>query len=781
MRRLLRSLRRVAVGVTVVLLLAVAAAAVLVWKTVPGGKAPRELPGLAAPVEVVFDLDGVPRLRAGSETDAAAALGYLHARDRMFQMDMIRRAAAGELAEIVGAAGLPNDRLMRTLGVRRSAEADLAALDPQTRAVLDAYAAGVNAWIGSHGRFSGPEYLVFGAPRPWAPIDSLLWGKMMGLYLSSNWRTELARAGLLARLPAATVEALWPGDAGGAGHPEARRGPAPIDGGLGAVATRLAAVLPGFPDPFTLPATASNAWAVDASHSATGAPLLAGDPHLALSMPATWYLARIELPDRVLAGATAPGVPFMVLGHNGHIAWTFTTTGADTQDLFVETPAGDGYATPDGPKPFETRQETILVRGERPQTLTVRVTRHGPVVSDLVGGGALLALSMANLAPGDTAAAGLRALNRAADVEQAGRAAAMITAPVQNLLVADRSRIALFVTGRVPLRKAGDGSRPARGDDGSQDWTGFASGAALPHSIAPASGRLVNANERVAPPDFPVFLGTDWFADWRARRIRTLLGRSDHHTVESFAAMQMDAVSVFARDVLPRLRRVPPADARSRTALSLLAVWDGTMAREKPQPLIFNAWMRRFRRALLDRNGVADNPAVANEEVLEAALTREANGQPSLCGGPCDPLLATSLATALADQAARSGASLADWRWGDVHAAVFAHPLLARLPLLRDLGEWRIAVSGDDTTLLRAGMRAGSFDAVHGAGFRAVYDLADLDASRFVVVPGQSGNFASPLAWNFVRRWREGGTIALDATPATVAFRIHFTPEGAAE
>jgi penicillin amidase len=275
--------------------------------------------------------------------------------------------------------------------------------------------------------------------------------------------------------------------------------------------------------------------------------------------------------------------------------------------------------------------------------------------------------------------------------------------------------------------------------------------------------------------------GRDWFADWRARRIRRLLGTSDHHTSASFAAMQVDATSQFARDLLPRLTRVPPADARSRTALSLLAVWDGTMAREKPQPLIFNAWMRQFRRALLDGAGVADNAAVAGWEMIAAAIAREAKNEPSLCGGPCDKLLAGSLAAAVTELSASRGSNIPDWRWGDVHVAVFAHPLFAALPVLHALGESRIAVSGDDTTLLRAGMRGNSFEAVHGAGFRGVYDLADLDASRFMVTPGQSGNFASPLAWNFVRSWRDGGTIALDATPGTVAFRFRLNPENAPE
>ncbi len=438
-------------------------------------------------------------------------LGFVHARDRLFQMDMMRRAASGRLSEVAGPSTLNYDRTMRTLGLRRQAVASYQALPADARSMLDAYARGVNAWIAAKGRFSAPEFLFLGAPEPWQPVDSLLWGETMGLWLSLNWRTELSRYALEPRLPQQKIDGLWP-SAPGDGKPQAGLTATPQHADA---ARRLIDLLPQFPEPYTQASSASNAWAVDGQHTATGAPLLAGDPHLAFGFPSIWYLARIETPQGVLAGATAPGVPFLVLGHNGHIAWSITTTGADVQDIFVETPVGDDrYQTPDGPRPFTLHEERIKVRGQPDQILTVRETRHGPVISDLVGAKQVLAVAMANLAPDNTAAAGLLALNQATNVDQAAKAAAMITAPVQNLLVADRERIALYVTGRVPIRRAGDGSAPVPGD-GSHDWIGWASGDQLPHYVAPASGRLVNANDRIAPPDFPVFLGRDWFGDWR--------------------------------------------------------------------------------------------------------------------------------------------------------------------------------------------------------------------------------------------------------------------------
>jgi penicillin amidase len=769
---------RLLLAVVVLLLVLAGGVAGALWWTLPGSAGTAAIPGLSGPVRIAFDADGIPRIRAANALDAAAALGFVHARDRMFQMELMRRAASGRLSEIAGSVTLPFDRTMRTLGLARSAEADYAALPDGTKAVLQAYARGVNAWIDAHGRFSAPEFLVLGAPEPWAPVDSLLWAKTMGLWLSENWHTELARQALAGRLPAEKIRQLWPPD-NDPGRPQAR---AFTDRRFAAAAARLLAVLPGFPGPFAQPASASDEWAVDGAHSATGAPLLAGDPHLAFGFPGLWYLARIDTPHGILAGATAPGVPFMVLGRNAAIAWTFTSTGADVQDVFVETPTdADHYQTPDGPRAYDKRQERIAVRGQPAEVLTVRATRHGPVISDLnrAPGGPVLAVSMANLMPGDTAAAGLLALNDARSVAEAGRAAALITAPVQNLLVADRAGIGLFVTGRVPVRRGGDGSAPAPGANGAYDWDALVGGDALPHYVAPESGRLVNANERIAPPDFPVFLGRDWFGDWRAARIRALLDRTGKHTVEEFTRMQVDTTSVYAARLLPRLRAVPPPPGPAGRALALLADWDGAMAMDRPQPLIFNAWTDRFRDAVLARAGVPPADAGPSEEFLAYVLSPAGA---AWCGGDCDSMLSDALVAATADLSARFGADPSAWRWGAAHLAVFAHPLLAPLlaplPVIGQFATFSIAIPGDNSTLDRGGTPWDGFDAVHGPSFRGVYDLSDLDRSRFVMAPGQSGNPLSRHASDFLVRWRDGDTILLGAEPAVVAATVTLTPAG---
>jgi penicillin amidase len=542
--------------------------------------------------------------------------------------------------------------------------------------------------------------------------------------------------------------------------------------------------LPHFPEPFTLPPDESNAWAVAGKLSATGRPLLAGDPHLTYSLPGPWYLVRIERPDGVWTGATAPGVPGIVMGRNPHIAWGFTTTGADTQDVFIETPVGDDrYATPDGPRPFTIREERIRARGQPDVVLKVRETRHGPVISDIAPeeDGKLLAVSMASLMPGETAASGFMALNRATTVAEAGEAAARITSPVQNMFVADAERIGLFVTGRVPIRRAGDGSVPVEGADGMHDWTGFASGSQLPVTVDPPSGRLVNANEPVAPPDFPVFLGHDPRGPWRAQRIDELLAASPRHTVADFARMQTDAGSTYARQLLPVLRGVTVPDGTARQALGQLQDWDGAMSKDGPQALIFNAWLGRFREDVLRRAGVPEkSPAVSRLDFVAWLLSADADpaARSAWCGGPCEPMLAKALESAASELAGRLGPDPAQWRWGTVHRAVFAHPVLRFVPLLGRLVEASAPVPGDTTTINRQEALFGGFESVHGASYRGVFDLADLDRSRFIVTPGQSGNLVSPSAHVFLERWANGATVTLgpEAAAAPVTARIRLMP-----
>jgi len=753
-----------------------AGAGLAVWASLPAAEEELRLAGLTAPVSITFDAVGVPRITARSELDAAMALGWLHARDRMFQMELMRRGAQGRLAEIAGSVALRADRFTRTLGLAERAAEDLQALSADTRAVLDAYAAGVNARIAARGRFIAPEFLPLGAPEPWRPEHSLLWAKVMGLWLSGNWRTEIERAQLARGLDAERLWQLWPADTS-PGLPDRL---ADLSG--------LLRQLPVFGQDAPHPALASNAWALDGARSGSGGALLASDPHLGFAAPVLWYLARIDLPGgRFRAGATSPGVPLVVIGRNEALAWGFTTTHADTQDVFVERllpgqQDGDEerYATEDGPRGFEAREELIRVRGAAPHVLRIRESRHGPLISDLDenprADGTALALAMANLAPRDTAAEGLLRLNRATSVAAAGEAAALITSPVQNLMVADRAgAVGMYVTGRIPRRRAGDGSMPVPGDTAAFGWDGWLAFDTLPHRVGPESGRLVNANNRVAPADSAAFLGRDWPGDWRFRRIHALLDANPRPSAAIMAGMQRDAVSLLAQASLPLLRGLsvegPAAQARE-----LFAAWDGEMAANQPQPLIWNAWARRFLALVLREAGLPES--AGSPEFLAFLLAGEA---PLWCRPDCAPLAARALAEAMAELTTSQGADPAAWNWGAAHQAVFEHPLLRFVPVLRNMTRLAVPSAGDGQTVLRATPRGGfggpgGYTNVHGAGLRLVADMAVPDGLLAVIGTGQSGHPASAHWGDMQPMWRDGTMLRLSREASVVLGRVELRP-----
>ena len=782
--------KRLGVLLATLFLLLLGSIAGAIWWSLPARDSDLSLAGLAAPVAITLDTRGIPHITATTEADAWAALGFLHARDRMFQMELMRRGARGQNASLAGPAALRLDRFMRLLRLEERATADLAALDAETRAMLDAYARGVNAWIAARGRFAAPEFIALGAPEPWQPVDSLLWGKIMGLWLGGNWRMELERARLAERLSPEQLGDLWPEDTT-AGRPdeplmqtEAKASGALQRPGLNSAAlAALAQHFPRFPEDAPLPEIASNAWAVGAGRSASGAPLLASDPHLSHSAPILWYLARITLPDgRMLMGATAPGVPGIVIGRNESLAWGFTTTHADTQDIFIEKLTDDGrYETPEGPRDFILHETQIAVRGAAPVAFRFRETRHGPVLSDLDPSfagkaGTVLALAMASLSAGETSARGLLRLNGARDIKEARAAAEDITSPVQNLMLADRAGgIAILIVGRVPQRRGGDGALPRPGWDGAAGWDGFLPFDAKPHVENPTSGVIVNANNRVAPADHPAFLSRDWHGDWRFRRIGAGLAAQPQHAPADFAALQMDRFSLFAAEALPAFRALPPMEGAAGAALALLQAWDGEMAADRPEPLIFHATMRGFGQALLKRAAIPPDGFAPSPEFLRPLL-QGGDATMRWCGeGGCAPLLAAALTEAVAALVPQQGTEPRQWRWGAAHIAQFDHAILRFIPFLRDWVGLRAAPGGDGETVARAAFRGSGFAAVHGAGFRIVMDLAQPDGAFAVIATGQSGHPFSRHWGDMLPLWRDGALLPL-AAPREVTGRIRLNP-----
>lgn len=742
-----RWLRRLLLGFSaLIVLLALGIGGGYLWlrSSLPLVEGETSLPGLDADVTITRDDRGVPIIRAGTMRDAAFALGFLHAQDRLFQMDAMRRLGAGRLAEVIGPQVLTTDRLMRTLGLYRSAEAQWTTASPALKDSLGAYADGVNAYLDTHRGAWPPEFYLLGyEPEKWQPADSLVWGRLMALDLSANWQAEDNNRRLRDALPPFLFDVL--------------------------VARPLvkAAANDGWRQPLN---EASNSWVVGGLRTARDLPLIANDPHLGLSLPATWYLARMETPELTLTGATAPGLPFVIIGTNDHVAWTFTTTHSDTQDLFEErVVAGqpDRYETPDGPMAFENRQEVFRVKGEADVTMTIRGTRHGPVVSDLdiepAGDAHVFALSWTALQPDDRTPEALLAMNAAQDAGALEVALLDFHAPQQNVVFADREGVTGFIAaGRVPERRARymESRLPAPGWSGDYDWTGILPFSALPQVRGGNTDRIVTANNDIRPSGYTPFLTADWPEDARARQIQALLDQKPALTLQEAEAMQMDHHSApllaFVRSRQQIANGVDPTVGR------LLADWDGSMQRDLAAPLIATLWLDRLAQSLLkDEMGQEfDGWWFWQVDRIEAVLA-DGRACDDLASRPlenCDGIEAKALSAALSDLTMAYGADPKTWHWGDSHRAQFAHPVFRKVPIVADWLRADLPTDGDFFTINRGtAMPPGdgvALNHVHGAGLRFVYDFDQ--APAFVIAGGQSGNPLSPNYADWLTDWRDG-------------------------
>ena len=766
--RLARWLTRIGLGTLGVGIVLAGLAYARLRASLPQTEGTIALPGLDQPVRVVRDRYGVPTIQAQTRRDAARALGFVHAQDRLFQMDLQRRLGAGRLSEIFGEAALGTDRTMRTLGLYRRAEAGLGVLSPEFRGVLDAYADGVNAVLHAGGTLPLETDILRYRPDDWRPADTLVIGKLLALQLTGNYGTELVRARLAATLSADEIVELFPN------YPK----DAPVTlGRLHDLGRELPldALLEALPFGAE-PRRASNNWVVDGAHSATGLPLLANDPHLDYAAPLVWYLARIDTPDMSVAGATIAGNPGVVLGHNDRIAWGYTTTNADAEDLFIERPDPTDpsrYLVPGGSAPFEVRQERIAVKGRQPDLLAVRSTRHGPVISDIANGtapgGPVLALQASFLVDDDRSVEAQWRASLARDWTGWRDALRDFVGPPQNMVYADRDgHIGFQMPGRIPIRRSGDGRAPVDGQAGEHDWTGFVPFDELPHGLDPPAGRFASANNRIVPEDYPYLITRDWDLPFRITRIEAVLASVPQQSLDSSTTLQGDIVSLAAETLLPLLLEAEPNDARSREAIGRLRAWDRRMPADRPEPLIYAAWMRAVNRRLFEAKlGAVYGRSFTPSPLVTAAVLRQHR---HWCGPEgCPAQLRAALAEALDGLTRLYGADQAAWRWGDAHPASFDHPLFSRIPLLRDLYDRRLPADGGNDTVNVGGFRPGEpatpFADVHGPGLRAVYDLGDLDGSRFELALGQSAHPLSPHYDDLQRLWRRLEGIRLPRDP----------------
>lgn len=768
------------------------------------------LAGLAAEVEIVRDANAVPHILAGTDADAFFAMGLVHAQERLWQMELSRRGAQGRLAELFGPAALPLDRRLRALDLHSIARASLAFQTEETRAALEAYAAGVNAWIasvndGAKGR-GAPEFFLFEAAlAPWTPEDSLSILKVMALRLTSAAEMETRRAKLLSRSAPERLEDIFPlnPDPGVLALPRFAEAFPGLDMPVRAAETNGEGGM-GWLEAFFFPppglSGASNAWAVSGERSATGAPLLANDPHLWLSAPSVWMLMHVGFPGEGAIGGTLPGVPAVLVGRNGSLAWGLTTVGMDDQDVYIEKlnpDDPDEYQTPEGWARFVSRRETIRAAGGAEETVTLRWTRHGPVPPpDLYDLGAVTpeghvaALSWTALNAEDRSIEAALRLMRARTVEEAEAAGRFVLAPAQNVTVADAEGVGLIVTGRAPVRQAASRSRgrlPSLGWVAENDWAGLGDPARNPRAIRPRSGVVANANNRTTDAAFPDHISFDWEAPYRMRRLEQKLNAREYHTRESFIELQNDTVSEMARAVLPLVasdlwwtRDEAVGDARGdrrEAALKLLGAWNGEMSEHAAEPLIFAAWMRALtRRIAADELGELFGEIEGPRPLFVERVFYNVEGAAKWCDidktareETCPEIAKLALDDALDEIEALQGDEMSAWRWGEAHRARHvATPLGLRFPfdLLVNIEH---ETSGGDHTLQRAqtrGRGAEPYLNVHAAGFRAVYDFADLDRSVFIISTGQSGHLLSRNYDDLAALWRVGEYIPMSMAEA---------------
>ncbi len=714
-----------------------------------------EVRGIERSLEIVRDAHGIPHIAAGNERDAWFGLGFVHAQDRFTAMEFARRAGRGRLAELMGAGALPLDRRFRTIGYARAADAVAAALDPGTRDLLQGYADGVNAALDSgHRPF---ELRVLGvSPEPWTPADSILAIKMMGTLLSGNATTEAERARLLPQLGEDRLRELW------------RSVDAPLAG--------------------------SNAWAVAGRHSASGKPLLANDPHLRFAAPSVWYLAHLEAPGLRVWGGTLPGIAAVPIGRNAQVAWGMTSVYADVQDLYVETmdPSDPGsYLTPAGPEPFRIHAETVAVRGDQPVRLTVRATRHGPVVSDLpefafAGPGQVVAFRSDELGSTDRSQRAAFRSVRAASAAAFGEAMGELEAVVQTAVHADSTgNIGYVMTGRIPVRATGDGFLPVDGTDPGSAWIGRLQGTALPSETNPPDGRVASANEYLAPAGYPHFIMRDRPSSYRAERLHELLAAVPEggFTPAQFAAMQTDIVSPAARTIVPLLLAAGPFSGTAAEAAELLEGWDFRMAAGRPEPLVYSAWHRALIRRLLPAVfGDETPPVTPRPQLLVDLLTGRVPG----CGDSaqtCGDITRDALHDALTWLRDQHGPDLGALRWDSAATGVHRHRPLGGIPFLGRLFNIVRAHEGGPFTLMRMfadwSDSEQPFAGIHGAGVRLVHDLDDPTRSWAVVSTGQSGHPLSPWYRNHADPWFAGRLLPFetDWTKIRIERRLVLVPQ----
>lgn len=757
------------------------------------------LKGLRERVTVRRDERGIPFIEAANEADLYFAQGYVVASDRLWQMDLARRTARGELSEIFGNLALEQDKIHRTYGFAQIAEAEVTATPPLERALLEAYASGVNAFIDSRDAKSLPtEFQILQyRPRHWMPADSILIIKLFFEVLTDPWQTDIMRAALNA-LPPAKRDALLvetsPLDVLVVGTDRAKKSsatPQPSDTSISAISTEALRTLSemsavraqalerlGLTD---LDRMASNNWVVSGKRTASGKPLLANDPHLPSSAPSIWYMMHLSAPGMRVAGVTAAGLPGIVIGHNASIAWGYTNVGPDVADIYIEKFDKENprrYMTPSGWREAEVRREEIKVRKSFTSVetdvvpLDVTITRHGPIVFEK--NGVRYALRWTALDPKIRNMSGFSALNRARNWKEFRDALSGYTAPMQNIVYADvDGHIGYYAAGRVPIRRSGDGSTPYDGATDAGEWTGYIPFAELPHLFDPPSSIIVTANQRIVGNDYPFFLTHHWAAPYRARRIYDLLKDKEKLTSKDFRAILGDTFSIAAaltaREVVKAGRELTATtgtDEKWRETIKLLEGWNGHMDADSRAALFASqiraAFRRRIFTAALGAELAKDYSWGNSDTLIDRILTERPREWLPKEFKDYAELLRACERDARAAISLRLGADESKWKWGGFTQVSFSHPL-ARAPLIGL--QFTIAPFPQNG----AGGNNPAVNVGRSVSMRLIADTSDWDKTQQGIALGESGDPSSPHWQDQLADWRAVTPRTFPFTAAAVA------------
>ncbi|AQQ52096.1 penicillin acylase family protein [Planococcus lenghuensis] len=712
-------------------------------------------------VIVTRDEIGVPHIEAMSDADLYRAQGYVQAQDRMFQMDLSRRQASGELSEVIGEAAVETDKLFRTFSLRDAAAKSLEGYDDEAEQVLEWYAEGVNAYM-EEAKEEGAlpfEFKLLGyEPEPWSPLDSLTIGKYMAYDLGGHWSALAFRHWALNEFTEKQARELF------ITYPD--NAPSIIEANK-AMEVKVAGEFNAdlVPPEFN----GSNNWVVSGEKTASGKPLLADDPHLGLSTPSIWYQMHLESPEQNVSGVIFAGIPGIILGHNEEIAWGVTNVGPDVQDLYIETP------NPDDPTQFlyegeweqaEVREERILVKDGEPIDYEVLTTRHGPVISDVIykeeDPGAVFSMQWTALEPTLELQAVLN-MNKASNWDEFESALEDFQAPAQNFVFASEDgTIAYKANGRIPIRTTGDGQLPVPGDSAEYGWEGYVPFDELPVVVNPEEGFIATANNEVVGEEYPYHITDFWAQPYRYMRIAEVLSAGEDLTAEDMMELQMDKKNLYAEEFLPSMIEAVRVETDEfDDLLAILEEWNMVDEVDQAAPLIFRTWIRKLPDTLWEGKMPEDvYELMPGKNHITDQLMREAfAGNPGEWVtefGGVEQWLAVSLAQAETEIAEELGEDAGDWDWGDEHELLFPHPVSGASPILaRFMNPEILPVGGSNVTVMVA---ASDPDGIvdHGASWRFVADLADLSEAYHIVGPGQSGHVKSDFYSNQVDDWVEG-------------------------